>query len=571
MTGNVGGIIIGAHRVPGQSSGTDGPTGLMGQRSVQQVTAPDGRGLDMALHAPSGPEGGIQARRLAVGGATTPPPQRPDGPLNSRIGERLATFDTLLEKMGGRPPHKDVRIGPLVLWRHSIAYKEVRAGLQEYQALAARTLPAGPERAEAIADLGQAMDKVAEGARNYIAYHAGNPSRTAEIAAMQEVLEQVAVERGLLEDAAADPALDSVAGDLSFGAALQVKRAGIAYADCAFKDFQDADLDHARCDHAFGAGKANSVTLLVYGDGKEYVFKAEPFTDTDSALVLPDVLGIDRAHPHYGNRNIAALAVDRAIGSHALCAARIVEHEGRLGLLMDRAEGLSPFHQYSRPSTDDEIATAERARDYVSPEDYEALLTEMNMALAEDGTIFSRPVEARNVLALAADRVGPHTRPELVRQLTGLEWSDSLTGQADRHGMNYMVSIEADGMPLVTGIDNDMCFGTRSTSVPDQDTSSVHNPGLPNLVDREQFELLRTLDFDRDLAPRLSGLLSSGEMDATRARLTEIQAHLATLDPAYVVDDWSAWRAPEGQDAMTFLADHARPSLWQRDFAEFEA
>ena len=46
----------------------------------------------------------------------------------------------------------------------------------------------------------------------------------------------------------------------------------------------------------------------------------------------------------------------------------------------------------------------------------------------------------------------------LMRGINRLEWLDLITGQGDRHGHNYMVSVGKDLTVIVKGIDNDQCF-----------------------------------------------------------------------------------------------------------------
>lgn len=572
MSGGVGGIGGNAW-VSGQKPSTEvRGEGLVGNRSVSNETS-----------GPSRSEGGVkiggnrtlQQRSVGVVGQSgvNPPSLRPAGPLNARIGERLATFDGLVEKMGGRPPHKDVRIGPLVIWRHSIAYKEVKVALQNYQQQLARPLPeAGPERDSAVASLREAMTAVEKGAQHYVDYHAGNKAKASEVGVMKEILTQIGVERGLLDEAEGDPALSTVAGDVSLGVAMQAKRAGIAYADCSFSSFRDSDLKRDLCNETFGSGMANSVAKLVYSDGKEYVFKPESFTDQGTDMALPKPLGIDLDHPHYANRNIAALSLDKVLGANALCNARVIEHDGRIGLLMDLAEGKSPVGESKRPANEQELAKLERFREIIEPEDLEAYLNADGLSFDTSGKLIKTESFAQDVLVMAGDRVTDETRPQLVQQLTGLEWSDCLSGQADRHGKNYFVDIDGNGRPSLSGIDNDMCFGHKTTAVlPFGRWGSVQSPGLPQVIDRAMFDKISGLDFDRDVLPGLQGLLSGPEIDATRSRITEIKTHAQSLNPDFVVDDWQAWRDPDGdRDVMTFLAESDKVSLWQRDFISLE-
>lgn len=57
------------------------------------------------------------------------------------------------------------------------------------------------------------------------------------------------------------------------------------------------------------------------------------------------------------------------------------------------------------------------------------------------------------------------TKGTLLRELTCLAWLDWLTGQMDRHGRNYLVSIDSNGEAVVKGIDNDTSFAATRRGV----------------------------------------------------------------------------------------------------------
>jgi hypothetical protein len=81
-------------------------------------------------------------------------------------------------------------------------------------------------------------------------------------------------------------------------------------------------------------------------------------------------------------------------------------------------------------------------------------------------------------------------------------------------------------------------------------------------------------DFDRDLLPKLQGLLTVAEIEASRHRFNAVVALARKLEAAgCVVDDWSTWRSrgTPPQSAARYLADAATPSLFKRDIARFSA
>ncbi len=160
----------------------------------------------------------------------------------------------------------------------------------------------------------------------------------------------------------------------------------------------------------------------------------------------------------------------------------------------------------------------------------------------------------------------------LHEELNGLEWCDMLTGQGDRHSANYMIDIQGD-TAKVTGIDNDFAFGKTQTGLltynPEKGITSV---GTPKLIDRKTYTKLTAADFDTDMLPKLKGLLTDEEIDASRQRFTAVKAEAARLaTTGCVVDNWKTWRSSDGNNftASEYLAAAGTPSLFKRDFAKF--
>ncbi|TDF92368.1 hypothetical protein [Paenibacillus piri] len=113
----------------------------------------------------------------------------------------------------------------------------------------------------------------------------------------------------------------------------------------------------------------------------------------------------------------------------------------------------------------------------------------------------------------------------LQRCLSRLQLIDTLAMQADRHQGNYFINYDQSGNVLgVTGIDNDMSFGTR-TAV---DKMRQEYPGLSKFVDQELAERILALK-PEDLELAMLDLLSPGEIKALLTRLEKLQAHLMKL------------------------------------------
>lgn len=143
----------------------------------------------------------------------------------------------------------------------------------------------------------------------------------------------------------------------------------------------------------------------------------------------------------------------------------------------------------------------------------------------------------------------PQAQAALMEQLNGMEWCDIMTGQTDRHAQNYFVEIDGDDVK-VTGIDNDMAFGSKQTTASvtqNQVDARRTPPGLPPLIDKKVYDELTGKTFATDLLPKIAGLLTDEEIEATRQRFEEAQQHARDLHPDYVVDDWSSWESPDDE------------------------
>jgi hypothetical protein len=140
----------------------------------------------------------------------------------------------------------------------------------------------------------------------------------------------------------------------------------------------------------------------------------------------------------------------------------------------------------------------------------------------------------------------------------------------DRQPENYMIDIQGDQVKI-TGIDNDLAFGKNSVKASYTAQEGSTSPGMPKLIDKPTLEKLKGTDFDKDLMPRLTGLLSKDEIDASRTRFALVLQHAVDLESkGLVVDDWATWVAPDGvSNASQYLAAQQDGSLFQRDLKKF--
>jgi hypothetical protein len=422
--------------------------------------------------------------------------------------------------------------------------------------------------------LEQQLDKVITTGDAYKAQHAGKAQKTG---AIDPVIASATQYKQALDAVMKDPALDTLPANFTLEQAFELKRRGIAFADCKFDTYRDDRRDADRSKDASGSGAVNTVDKIVYADGKEYYFKPEQASD-DHQVDASKTIGVDPAAPHYGNRNIASRAVCDLLGANVIPEARYTIHNDKIGLLMDGGSGKSPAQKvFQKVDTDNDFHFNRLKND---PAKLKSLGYEKNEA-GEWQQLKATPL----VKPWPTDPT-PAAMASLHQQLNALEWCDVLSGQIDRHAFNYLVEIRGD-KAVVTGIDNDFAFGEKET-VP---ACEIYpRPGftgvdMPKLIDIGTYTKLTQSDFDKNLKPRLAGLLSAKEIEASRARFESVKKAATVLkEKNCVVEDWTTWKSPDGETATTFLSDtktidfvnnkltfggHEKSGLFGRDLAAF--
>jgi hypothetical protein len=267
---------------------------------------------------------------------------------------------------------------------------------------------------------------------------------------------------------------------------------------------RDENLDLENCKANFGKGGQNTVSKIVYNDGRTGIFKPEREPEPEQRRPK-----INPVTPHSGERNIASRKLGKLLGTNVIVKSSFVVHKGKVGLLMDLAPG----------------GPVQKSGDLVK-------------------------------------KITKEMLPSLHTQLNQLEWCDMLCGQIDRNSLNYMIDVSSNGVQL-TGIDNDLSFDKAKTSLNDMSRDACK----PKLIDRQLYNSLSKLKFDDDILPTLKGRLTTEEINATRGRFEDLQRYANSLDPDFVVDDWKTWKTKDGeQDASGFLASQKGDSLFRRDF-----
>lgn len=134
---------------------------------------------------------------------------------------------------------------------------------------------------------------------------------------------------------------------------------------------------------------------------------------------------------------------------------------------------------------------------------------------------------------------GDYRNANFQRGMSNLQTLDYLTGQVDRHGRNIMVDAEGN----VTGIDNDLSFGTDNAFLTDPE-SAGHQTGLPAVMDRALAERIMEMN-DEEFLSAIQGKegdlqeLSPESQRAAMDRLYVLRLHIMDLEEGGgLVDTW---------------------------------
>ena len=385
--------------------------------------------------------------------------------------------------------------------------------LDHHQSEQLKSIPATSEEIKAQAQsqidaLEEGMQIIAEISNSGKAYYSQE-----DFAALKELNREMDAERALLVKVMDDPDNILLGGDVSWNEATELKRLGYSSSTAIVGEFTTLkDEELIKPAEHFGAGKQHSVQKLTFAGEtendppREYLFKADDAKDASQyeKLVGADQY-LDKSKPGFAGRNIGAQRLQNLLDVDLIPPMKLTTHDGKLGLLMNKAEGVQPFDSETKKPVDLPYDSLEK----------------------------------------------PSVSANIQKNLMDAQWLDCLTGQQDRHSTNLFINPENG---KVTLIDNDQAFypGLQKVSDPEPDRKigswTPPWPGKPELIDRHTFEKLQALEDDQ-VKESLDPFLTKKEIESTLLRLKDLKEHALELEKkGMVVDDWTTWRSPDTDD-----------------------
>lgn len=331
-----------------------------------------------------------------------------------------------------------------------------------------------------------------------------------------------------------------------------------------------------------GQGAANTVNLCTYrgkdGENKTLVFKPELHARFGLNHLTASGLGY-KAQTKVMQINIAACRAAESIGCQDVIAkSSIGSFDGKFGLFMEAAKGATLYG----------MTGSKKA----------------HCGFNSKGETFSY---GQTLTLLDQKGLRDTMRANLMKELCKLEWADCLSGQADRHGDNYLISIDTEtGKVTVTGIDNDASFGVRKvgmnkirmndepkkieelkkhgpvtlTEDGDLDITALNSGQIsalrqlygfnqlfaPSHIDKDTFEKLMNTDVD-EYRQKLSECLDSEAVESAVLRLKDAQTHAKRLESeGKVVSDWTESKLYKEYKDERVRNHNLRRGFFARDF-----
>ncbi|MDE0156648.1 MAG: hypothetical protein OXI88_01130 [Gammaproteobacteria bacterium] len=476
---------------------------------------------------------GAQARQLDPSGATVRWGGVPDTP----VAARMATKAEFFRSHGIREPRSDIRIPVLnvTLMRRDTAYKNVIARLDAYHHELKNagnvTSQDRHTRAATYHRLNRRLSELDQANRAALTGLSDTRKNVAVRRFMTDLNDRVSLQESLHESLFNSPGegWGDIVPPISWQDALEFKRHGLNIgSNVKLGERQALGVVSSR---PFGRGNYNTVQHLRFDNGAEGIFKQgtamEPAGASRPAVVAYSK--IPSAHPRYAARNVASSNLDRQLGGETLVNSEFYSHDGRFGVLMERAKGMTVNHLTVRGS---------------------------DMAL---GQMLSNP--------------------DVIKDFNNLQVLDAITGQHDRHNGNVVVETDAQGRYVkLKGIDHDCSFGSsRSYNKLNKFSDAVYNPyhgvnfmniaeraaiqcsynvGLPPLIDARQADKILAPGFIDEAKQNVKGLLNQAETDRMTERIEQLQQHVRKLkDSGRTITDWNSGILDGGERVMDVLVE----------------
>lgn len=455
----------------------------------------------------------------------------------------------LMQEMGG-PPKADITILGHTIKTNSVAYKEALGHLEAYQSaldgIKGRPLESVPKNV--IDVLKDELQSVINAANDYDAKHAGDDNKAGRRDVMGSLRDMATAEMANLDNLGK---LQNTGGRVDVTDGMALLRGGVTDASSFSKTLNDTTIDPNRSKDNFGSGKANTVSLLSYGDDLRVV---KPIRKEAEHLMAGEVeTGFDQKDMRTAARNVASSNVADKLGiGHMIPKPDVVIHNGEAAIAMLPAKGESLIHKFETPVTD--LKDIARFDNELS-RGWHDNLKQYGVRKDDNGVWQKTSVGFKDM---------PYTKghPDLVaslqKELLDLQVCDCLMGQMDRQPENIFIQINGN-TAKVTGIDNDMCMGRLLTTleVGRQDLKSTFG-GAPPLMSRGMFDKLKALtpeQFKASLGPEFT----ADEVNAAVGRLTLLKTHADNLNAAgLVVDDFKTWTGPNKANQQVGVGDYLK-------------
>lgn len=319
-----------------------------------------------------------------------------------------------------------------------------------------------------------------------------NFSRTfgmfSQIAHLQQMLKQVNTKLTPEQFLSTTSARALLEGQLAFNTLVEARIHGKSDADV------DPALDDSRMESSetLGSGTANTVSLVTYKDGSEWVFKPEASGRQGMEHI---VLSFGyKPSQQLAELNLVTYNVAKSLGMNDIIPKCSVGcHKSKYGTFMKKVPGLIGA----------DFADGKKVKGSLTPEDIKKLPPD------KYGLVMGR----------------------ILRQLNRLEWLDKLMGQGDRHIQNYLIDVKEDLTVTVTGIDNDMCYPPYQTGLATYtltaEQTSYFNKKKKEIINAYPSELQdeakKRLDSDPGVKELPEGKL---QVDVTKIEAGELQTVL---------------------------------------------